>query len=91
MGYQPCRECGELRKVGDFMTDDGEHVPPCVHCGDPEYYEVSLFDGPLVTREIGEGLDADALIPMMVDWHNLTMKDAQGPFRNGEKRPGRHE
>lgn len=39
MAYAPCRNCGEIRKHGDFITDDGSHVPACVHCGDPEFYE----------------------------------------------------
>jgi hypothetical protein len=38
MGWGLCRKCGKRRKEGDYITDQGEHVPPCLQCGDPEYF-----------------------------------------------------
>lgn len=39
MSWEPCRNCGELRKWGVVVSNDGFHVPECVHCGDPSYWE----------------------------------------------------
>lgn len=39
MGYQPCRRCGKMRKIGGIISADGEYVPACVHCGDSAYVE----------------------------------------------------
>ena len=57
MGWGPCRNCGELRKIGDFMTDDGEHVPPCHKCADAAHY---LLTAPLqdVVSITGRGMVA---------------------------------
>jgi hypothetical protein len=38
MGWEACRVCGKNRKVGAVITDDGESVWKCLHCGDAEYW-----------------------------------------------------